>query len=123
MTSENGPNAWLRIEAYLDFYDIPRMFVVEPKRGLLLVFDCAFDDTIDNYPRCFKVSVLARGVTVSDLPTDWRSLPSMTVGAVAAIPISALRFDSTRRREVLIGGLADLVAMSERLIGSSVAQI
>ena len=39
---------WLDIIAYREFYDVPRMFLVEAS-GNLLLFDCPFDDDLDEF--------------------------------------------------------------------------
>lgn len=39
----------IRIEAYRDFYDIPRAFVVRLNSGSLLFFDSPFEDYLDDY--------------------------------------------------------------------------
>lgn len=96
---------------YRDFYDIPRAFVIEPQRGMLLYFDCAFDEDRDDYADTFEVTVL-RSTERSSLPKDWRKLD--VLANVGNVPTTRVHFDNTRRKEVVIDGLPDLVAAAKR---------
>src|ERR1700682_486822 len=97
---------------YRDFYDIPRAFIIEPHRQMLLYFHCPFDEDRDDYGDVFKVSVL-RNNEASSLPQDWRKLDLL--GNIGSIAISAVHFDDTRRSDVVIDSLPDLVAAAERV--------
>jgi hypothetical protein len=97
---------------YRDFYDIPRAFIIEPQRQMLLYFDCPFDEDRDDYDDVFRVAVL-RSNEASSLPEDWRKLDLL--GSLGSIPVSAVHFDDTRRKEVVIDGLPDLVAAADRV--------
>ena len=77
---------------------------------MLLYFDCPFDEARDDYPDVFKVALL-RGTEASSLPEDWRKLD--LVANLGSIPVSAVHFDETRRREAVIEGLPRLVAIAE----------
>ncbi len=92
---------------YRDFYDIPRAFIIEPQRGMLLYFDCAFDEDRDDYDDTFKVAVL-RSTERSSLPKDWGKLDLLA--NIGSVPTTTVHFDDTRRKEVIIEGLPDLVA-------------
>jgi hypothetical protein len=102
----------IAIVEYRDFYDVPRAFIIEPQRHMLLFFDCAFDEDRDDYGDVFSVAVL-RSAERSGLPEDWRKLD--VLANIGSIPISAVHFDDPRRREVVIDGLPDLVAAAERV--------
>ena len=39
---------WANIQ-YRDFYDVPRIFVAD-YQGRLYLFDCPFDEALDDYP-------------------------------------------------------------------------
>lgn len=105
-----------RILAYREFYDIPRAFVIEPKRRCLLFFDCPFDERLDDYPGFFDVYLL-HDLSASVLPQDWRGLSARAVGPLGRVMVTALRFDETRRREVAVDGLPQLVFAAESLRG------
>jgi hypothetical protein len=96
---------------YRDFYDVPRAFIIEPQGRMLLYFDCAFDEDRDDYGDAFKVAVL-RSTERSTLPKDWRKLELFA--DIGSVPVASVHFDDTRRKEVVIDGLPDLVAAAER---------
>jgi len=97
---------------YRDFYYVPRAFIIEPQRQMLLFFDCAFDEDRDDYGDVFKVGVLRSGER-SGLLEDWHKMDLLA--NIGSIPITAVHFDDSRRREVFIDGLPDLVATAERV--------
>ena len=49
----NQDDTWLPI-TYRDFYDVPRMILVEYE-GAFYLFDCPFNDEMDDYPSHFTV--------------------------------------------------------------------
>ncbi len=106
MNEESG--VWIPIAAYRDFYDVPRAFLVEPKPHLLLFFDCPFDEAMDDYPPSFQIYAI-EGLNIGDLPENWKHLYSLSKKRVGQVPLTSLRFDSTRRREVLVDGLPRLI--------------
>jgi hypothetical protein len=87
--------SWLPFQ-YRDFYDVPRMIVVERASNLYL-FDAPFDDAADEY---------ADRYTVYRLPESSRSVISLDswVGLAAAgepigrLSVSEVEFDESRRR-------------------------
>jgi hypothetical protein len=103
----------MRILAYRDFFDLPRAFIVEPKPGLVLFFDCPFDDSIDDYPANYSVFCLPR-LDTSDLPDNWAQLNAVKIGPVATIPVSAIHFDGTGRKDALLEGESAIMAAAER---------
>jgi hypothetical protein len=81
---------------YRDFYDVPRLFCIRVRDGYLL-FDCPFDDSLDDYPQSYSITLV---------PT----LPLMTEDSVLEaasscsprgdIPLADIHFDETRRAHV-----------------------
>lgn len=53
---------------YGEFWDVPRIFVVEHE-GQLWLFDCPFSDELDDYPDEYAVYLLDPG---TDLEGSWR---------------------------------------------------
>lgn len=80
---------------YRDFYDFPRLIVVECA-GRLLLLDSAFDDNKDEYPDSYEVFELPMDVQV---PTtgSWERLKSYVVRRIGTVGVSEMLFDSTRR--------------------------
>ena len=92
---------WLPIK-YRDFYDVPRMFVVEHDKSTYL-FDCTLDAATDEYSLhyvVYELPVSAREVV--DCDGDWRSL-SQSGSRVAMVNLQDLEFDPTRRKFVSAG--------------------
>ncbi len=104
---------WMPIAAYRDFYDVPRAFLVVPRQGLILFFDCSFDNSIDEYPGCYQVFAL-EGLDLAELPTDWRLLSHLSKERLGEVPIASLKFDNTRRKEVLVDDVEKLIRTLDR---------
>jgi hypothetical protein len=83
---------------YRDFYDIPRIFVVEDA-GVNYLFDAAFNRELDDYPDTYAVSILPR-LGAEELAGSWASLSNRSIGYLASVHVSAVRFDPTRRQGV-----------------------
>ncbi len=88
---------WLPIR-YRGYWDIPRIFLVRESNRLYL-FDCLFDHDLDEYPDHFTVYLLP-DIPDAETPADWTTLPGRAVRTVGEVPVSAVRFDPTRRAAV-----------------------
>jgi hypothetical protein len=88
---------WIPIR-YRDFYDIPRAFVVE-RAGALYLFDCLFDEHLDEYPDRYNVYRLDPELAPSLDTGSWQSLASKGK-SVGEIPTERVQFDATRRAAV-----------------------
>lgn len=88
---------WIPIR-YRDFYDIPRAFVIQ-RGDEAFLFDCPFDDGLDDYAEHYLVTRLTRSAAARVDEPSWQDLASQgsLVGRVAA---NLVRFDSTRRSAV-----------------------
>ena len=83
---------------YRDFHDVPRVFVVERGRDLLL-FDCAFDEALDDYGDTFVVSILRDDVRhIVDEPS-WSDLGNFA-DRIGSVPVRLVAFDETKRRAI-----------------------
>jgi hypothetical protein len=85
---------WLNIN-YRDFWDVPRIFFVE-RGGTLFLFDCQFDDTIEDYPESYRVFRMP-ALTPADYERSWADLWRRADALVGEVPVAAVRFDPTRR--------------------------
>jgi len=81
---------------YFEFYDVPRLFVVEWQERFI-VFDCPFDEDLDDYPAQYTVySALKRPQVridrawIRDLPI--RNRPD------GQVPVGSIIFDESRRK-------------------------
>ena len=84
---------WLPIR-YREFYDIPRIFVVEAS-GDRYLFDCPFDPDLDDYPEQYRVYRLP-GDTVIPEAGSWNQLAEKGC-LLGEIPTSLVAFDQTTR--------------------------
>ena len=92
MTMDNSPIL------YRDFYDVPRVFLVEHRRTWYL-FDCPFLEDLDDYPaeyEVFEMPVLDE----ADWKGSWVGLRSRAVKQLGRIAVREVPFDPTRRATV-----------------------
>ena len=90
---------WIPI-TYRDFHDIPRAFVAEFE-GRAYLFDCPFDEELDDYPHSYTVYRFEAG----DRPWErqsWEALRDVAT-AIGSVAVSSVEFDETRRRAVHAG--------------------
>jgi hypothetical protein len=88
----------LPIIEYVDFWDVPRQFLVEYVDDLYL-FDCPFDEDVEDYPDRYVVYRLPRDLKDRLETMTWTELPA--VGQVVGeTPVAGVRFDPTHRRYV-----------------------
>jgi hypothetical protein len=81
-----------------DFYDVPRMLILN-HRSLKLLFDCKFDDSLDAYPSTYKVYVLPQEIDEHSLQS-WDALPEEVAKYLGDIPVDQVIFDASRRAEI-----------------------
>lgn len=101
----------MQILEYWEFYDIPRFFIIEPQLKMFLYFGCSFDEERDDYGDFFTVAVL-RTAEKESWPKPWRQLEILA--SIGRVAVSAVIFDDTKRKDVIVEGLSDLVAMAEQ---------
>lgn len=95
---------------YREFHDVPRLVVFEHE-GCTYLLDCSFDDVLDEYPDTYRVLELS-GCSPGEVQ-DWGELAKTATRDLGRVPVTAVRFDETRRREIdvtTIPGLARGVA-------------
>jgi len=93
---------------YRDFYDIPRMFMVE-FNGFQFLFDGSFDEAIDDYPQEYSVSLLP-SLTKKELEGSWERIGERPLRKLGRVPTSAVQFDLTRRKTIDTDLLKELLA-------------
>jgi hypothetical protein len=87
---------WVAFQ-YRDFYDVPRLILFEHE-GRIYLLDCTFDDALDDYPDEYRVLELPQGSPGK--VQDWGELAKTPTRDLGRVPVSALRLDETRRREI-----------------------
>ena len=98
---------------YRDFYDVPRIFLVN-HRGTLYLFDCPFYPALDEYPDIYRVFALPSD-SCSDLSGSWDDLASRATAYLGEVLVKSVQFDSTRRREID----ADVIDELERKLSTN----
>ena len=88
---------WLPIR-YRDFWDVPRLLVVETGDRVLLL-DSAFDDVLDEFSPEYSVYDLP-ALALASAGHDWRYL-SQGGRLLGKIRVSDVTFDDTRRNAIL----------------------
>lgn len=83
---------------YREFWDVPRIFFAE-HRGQLFLFDCRFDEAVEDYPESYQVFLMPR-LTDLEYAGSWADLWRKAVRKVADVPVAAVRFDPTRRKAI-----------------------
>jgi hypothetical protein len=83
---------------YRDFYDVPRMIVVT-HRGLKLLLDCKFEESLDDYSTAYRVYILPQELDELSLHS-WEELPRMATKYLGDIPIAQVVFDPSKRAEI-----------------------
>jgi len=88
---------WLPI-TYREFYDIPRIFIVQ-RGDRIFLFDCPFDDVEDEYSKAFKIHLMPN-LSTRELAGSWAGLPAKAERFIGEVPISDVRFDPTARQQI-----------------------
>ncbi len=99
-------STWASIK-YMGFWDVPLIFLV-PYQGELVLFDCEFDEEVEDYRDFYKVYAVPPAVA-EDLPKDWTTLHTRATRYLGNVPVQSVRFDPTRRREVDTSVLEELM--------------
>lgn len=88
---------WVNIR-YRDFYDFPRIFIVSYE-GRQYLFDCPFDDKLDDYPNHYRVYQLPT-LPETELAGSWEHLPERATEFLGTVPLTAVQFDATKRASI-----------------------
>lgn len=100
-------NHWIPIH-YRDFWDVPRIFLVHHK-GKCFLFDCVFDEEIEDYPDSYKVYAISEP-SEEELAGSWDKLQNRAIHYAGEIPVRKVRFDPSKRREIDAGVLEELMS-------------
>jgi len=94
---------------YREMFDVPRWITLRYKQRLLLL-QSAFDENLDDYPSSYSVYVLPDSVEDSLRAASWLFLDSTPMTCIGKIPVSAVVFDPSRRKELNASCLNVLLA-------------
>ncbi len=85
----------LRIIAYREFCDVPRMFIVE-HGGRSLLFDGSFDEEVEEYKQAYDVYELSN----MEWPENWSKFPRLDDCFLGVIKVGLVQFDVTKRKQI-----------------------
>lgn len=83
---------------YRGYWDVPRIFFVD-YLGLTYLFDCTFDEDLDDYPDDFEVFLMPP-LSEEEMAGSWADHWKKAIRKVGSVPVSAVRFDPTRRKTI-----------------------
>jgi hypothetical protein len=86
---------------YREFYDVPRMIVVELEKTRLLLVS-QFNERLDEY-ECEYLCYLIPSTT--DLAGSWVDLTARAIRQLGSVPVAGVRFDPTRRSKIDLSSL------------------
>jgi hypothetical protein len=98
---------WATIR-YRDFYDVPRIFVTT-LNGKLYLFDCPFDDELEDYSERYRVYQLPADLK-RKLQGSWERLSERAESLLGSVPVGKVQFDQTKRKRINTSVLEELLA-------------
>jgi hypothetical protein len=107
-------STWADIN-YRGFWDVPRIFFVRHD-GRLYLFDCAFDDEVEDYPETYAVYEMPE-LTDADYAGSWVHLADNAVRRLGEVPLDQVQFDPTKRRQINTAIFAALTPRPEKTPG------
>jgi len=93
---------------YREFWDIPRIFVVR-YQGKMFLFDCAFDETAEDFPDYYRVYHLPE-LGEDEMTGSWDKLHQRATQYVGDVLVGSVQFDRSKRREIDTAVLDELTA-------------
>src|SRR5262245_19489738 len=90
-------NNWIDICEYRNFYDIPRIFVFSID-GKTYLFDCEFDDEIDDFSPHYEIYEMA-DLSLTNLPKNWHELKQRPRKQIGRVATTEVEFDATMRNK------------------------
>ena len=81
--------------SYREFSDVPRFFIIRLDCNVWL-FDCRFDESINEYPEVYKVYSLPKELVPDD---QWNRIAEAGE-FLGTVKVTDLKFDATKRQEL-----------------------
>lgn len=92
---------------YFSFWDVPRTFITVDSVGTYLL-QCEFDDQLDDYPEFYEVFAMPT-LGYKMLSSLWSDLSCQALGRLGQVRVCEVRFDASRRREVDLDGIRQIL--------------
>ena len=83
---------------YREFYDIPRVFIVNYNEKLFL-FESEFLDKADDYSNQYKIYLLPK-LTQDELNGSWVDMNRKAICNLDSVHVNSVEFDSTLRKDI-----------------------
>ncbi|MCC7309116.1 MAG: hypothetical protein IT173_16260 [Acidobacteria bacterium] len=99
--------ALIPIKAYRDFWDFPRIFLVELD-GTWYLFDCPFNNEREDFEEWYEVSSIPK-LPEEELAGSWVGLADRTTQFFGEMLVESITFDPTRRCFIDDGTLLELM--------------
>ncbi len=93
---------------YRDFWDVPRIFLAT-YRGQLFLFDCPFDEEVEDYPQVYHVFAMPP-VAEQELAGSWVDLSDKALSYLGDVPLDGVLFDPSKRKTIDPTVLDELMA-------------
>lgn len=100
-------STWVPIK-YRGFCDVPQIFVTH-YGGEDFLFDCPFDEELEDDSDSYKVYVLP-SLKDEDLSKDWTTLHTRAIRYLGEVPVTSVRFDPSRRQAIDAAILDEIAA-------------
>lgn len=97
---------------YRDFWDVPRLIVCTVD-GTEILLDSEFDESLEQYASHYKVYALPPELDSASM-NAWADLPSSEATYLGSVPVSEIEFDPSRRKEIEVGPLLELLRHREQ---------
>ena len=100
--------ALISIKQYRDFWDFPRIFLIEHKNSSIL-FDCKFDERKEDYRNTFRVFLMPK-LNEHELEGSWVDLSKRAIKFLGEVLTIDVTFDESRREFIEDDVLMKLLA-------------
>lgn len=84
---------------YVEFYDVPRLILVN-YRDRHFLLSSWFEEKTDDYRDQYAVYALSEPDLIAFREMGWKFVENHALTHLGDLPVSAVRFDSTRRRKL-----------------------
>jgi hypothetical protein len=102
---------WLAIREYRDFWDVPRMILLDVD-GHHLLLDCEFDEDLEDYRDDYRLYLMPE-LSPTELNGSWAAFDARALCDLGTIAVKSVAFDSTNRSYIDARVLAPFVAAAE----------
>ena len=103
----NLQSDWSAIRQFRDFWDVPRMLIIDWD-GESVLLDCPFDEEREDFADEYKVYSMP-SLSDAELDGSWADFPQRAIKLLGKIPVSKVQFDETSRSYLNRRSLDDIL--------------